>query len=356
MSDRAAPGSKERPARCRTSTIILQILWTSLATSTYYVLFAVAFALVLKVTRLFNFAQAGVMTIAFYTAFVVVQWLEWPAWAAFIVMMVVTLAASCALERIGFEALRRRGVSLMFVFMFTFMVSEFVAYVAMLIFGTWPQTIFPTIFWPVTLVGEIAVSALGLPAMRATVAALAAFFAFMRFTRSGQFMIAVADNPGLAELYGIDKRQMFLVTMLIAGAFVATRHVPLRHARAGTAADRPLADAVRRRRDDHRRHRQCRRRGDRGGDPRHRPERQHSRHPVRMAGLPALHLPVLRDRVLSQWPEAAAPPQPFRHGDARYCRRAGDAPAETRPEPSWNISTASSSSSASTSSWRRAST
>ena len=45
-------------------TIILQILWTSLATSTYYVLFAVAFALVLKVTRLFNFAQAAVMTIA----------------------------------------------------------------------------------------------------------------------------------------------------------------------------------------------------------------------------------------------------------------------------------------------------
>jgi branched-subunit amino acid ABC-type transport system permease component len=34
------------------TTIILQILWTSLATSTYYVLFAVAFALVLKVTRL----------------------------------------------------------------------------------------------------------------------------------------------------------------------------------------------------------------------------------------------------------------------------------------------------------------
>ena len=65
------------------ATIILQILWTSLATSSYYVLFAVAFALVLKVTRLFNFAQAAIMTIAFYTVFVAVQWLEWPAWAAF---------------------------------------------------------------------------------------------------------------------------------------------------------------------------------------------------------------------------------------------------------------------------------
>ena len=202
-------------------TIILQILWTSLATSTYFVLFALAFALVLKVTRLFNFAQAAIMTIAFYTAFVVVQWLEWPGWAAFIIMMLVVLVTSYALERIGFEALRQRGVSVMFVFVFTFMVSEFVAYVAMLIFGTWPQTVFPMIFWPVTLVGNIAISGWDLPAIGATVAAVAAFFAFMRFTRTGQFMVGVADNPDLAALYGIDKRRIFLITMLISGALAA---------------------------------------------------------------------------------------------------------------------------------------
>src|SRR6478609_2358227 len=202
-------------------TIILQILWTSLATSTYYVLFAVAFALVLKVTRLFNFAQAAVMTIAFYTAFVVVQWLAWPAWVAFIAMMATTLIASYALERIGFEALRARGVSVMFVFVFTFMVSEFVAYLAALIFGTWPQTIFPTIFWPVTLVGNIAISAWDLPAIGVTVASLGALLAFTRFTRIGQFMVGVADNPDLAELYGVNKRQIFLVTVLMAGALVA---------------------------------------------------------------------------------------------------------------------------------------
>jgi branched-subunit amino acid ABC-type transport system permease component len=203
------------------ATIILQILWTSLATSTYYVLFATAFALVLKVTQLFNFAQAAIMTIAFYTAFVAVQWLKWPTWAAFALMMVTTLAASYALERVGFEALRRRGVSVMFVFVFTFVVSEFVAYLAMLIFGTWPQTIFPMIFWPVTLVGDIAVSAWDLPAIGATMAALIALFAFMRFTRFGQFMVGVADNPGLAELYGINRRLIFLLAMLIAGALVA---------------------------------------------------------------------------------------------------------------------------------------
>ena len=203
------------------ATILLQILWTSLATSSYYVLFAVAFALVLKVTRIFNFAQAAIMTVAFYSAFVAVQWLGWPAWAAFVAMMAVTLVASYALERIGFEALRKRGVSVMFVFVFTFMVSEFVAYLAMLVFGTWPQTIFPTIFWPVTLVDNIAVSAWDLPAIGATVAMLALLSGFMRFTRIGQFMVGVADNPDLAELYGINKRQIFLVTVLMAGALAA---------------------------------------------------------------------------------------------------------------------------------------
>jgi branched-subunit amino acid ABC-type transport system permease component len=203
------------------ATILLQILWTSLAISSYYVLFAVAFALVLKVTRIFNFAQAAIMTVAFYTAFVAVQWLGWPAWAAFAATMATTLAASYILERIGFEALRKRGVSVMFVFVFTFMVSEFVAYLAMLVFGTWPQTIFPAIFWPVTLVGDIAVSAWDLPAIAATVGMLALLFGVMRFTRVGQFMVGVADNPDLAELYGINKRQIFLVTVLIAGALVA---------------------------------------------------------------------------------------------------------------------------------------
>jgi branched-subunit amino acid ABC-type transport system permease component len=44
----------------------------------------------------------------------------------------------------------------------------------------------------------------------------------MRFTRWGQFMVAVADNASLAELYGINRRQVYMLTMLIAAAFMAT--------------------------------------------------------------------------------------------------------------------------------------
>jgi branched-subunit amino acid ABC-type transport system permease component len=203
-----------------TWTTIAQIFWTSLATASYYVLFAVAFSLVLKVNGVFNFAQAGLMTVAFYAAHASIAWAGISGPASFAVALMATLVGAWALERFGFAVLRRNQASPMFVFIFTIVASEFIAYLAMLLFGTWPKTIFPQLFWPVTLVGEIAVSAWDVPALLSASGAVAALWGFMRFSRRGQFMVAVADNPTLAEFYGIDRQRVFTLTMLIAGALI----------------------------------------------------------------------------------------------------------------------------------------
>ena len=203
------------------AAVIQQILWTSLATSSYYVLFAVAFALVLKVNRVFNFTQAGIMTASFYAAHAAAQWGELPGWAAFAAALAVALVLSGVIEVFGFASLRRRQASPLFVFIFTFVVSQLIAYVASLIFGTWTVTVFTSMFYPVTLVGEVAVSAWDLPALGAAAGCVAVLFAFLRLSRWGQFMLAVADNPNLAELYGIEKNRVHLLAVLIAGAMVA---------------------------------------------------------------------------------------------------------------------------------------
>jgi branched-subunit amino acid ABC-type transport system permease component len=196
---------------------IAQIMWTSLATSSYLVLFAVAFALVLKVNLVFNFAQAAVMTVAFYAAHTLVSRLGLPGWAGFAAAIAMAAMGAAALEIFGLRRLRARQASQMFVFIFTLIVSELVAYLAMMIYGTWPATIFPSLFWPVSLVGNIAVSAWDLPALTVMAGCLAALFLFLRFAQAGRFMIAVADNPDLAELYGIEKNRIYLVSMTIAG-------------------------------------------------------------------------------------------------------------------------------------------
>jgi branched-subunit amino acid ABC-type transport system permease component len=201
--------------------IASQILWTSFATSSYFVLFALAFALVLKVNKVFNFAQAAIMSVAFYSAYVAVRVLGLNGFFGLIACFVGGIATALAIEYFGFAKLRTRKASPMFVFIFTLIVSQFVSYVLMLIFGTWPTTIFPTMFWPVSLVGGIAISAWDLPALAAMATVLVLLWAFLRFTRWGQFMIAVADNADLAELYGIKKDRVMLVSMAIAGAICA---------------------------------------------------------------------------------------------------------------------------------------
>ena len=203
------------------ATVISQILWTSLATSSYFVLFALAFALVLKVNKVFNFAQAGMMTAGFYSAYVTVRWLGLPGPFGVIAAIGGGILAAFVLERFGFRVLRERRASPMFVFIFTLIASQFITYAMTLVFGTWPTTIFESMFWPVTLVGNVAVSAWDVPAIGATLAVLGSLWAFLRFSRYGQFMIAVADNGDLAELYGIRKDRVLMISMLIAGAIVA---------------------------------------------------------------------------------------------------------------------------------------
>ena len=138
--------------------VFAQIAWTGIAISAYYVLFAVAFSLVLKVAQLWNFAQAGLMGIAFYAMFFAFNTLKWPAWAGFAFGMLVTVLAAVLLEVYGLRVLRERRSTSLMLFIFTLILSEFVAYVLMMVFGTEPMTVVPTILSPVRLVMDVAVS------------------------------------------------------------------------------------------------------------------------------------------------------------------------------------------------------
>lgn len=203
-----------------TPAILAQVLWSSLATSSYYVLFSLAFSLVLKINGAFNFAQAAMMTAAFYAAYTFVGIAGLPDWAGFLGAMAGSLVLALMTEMLGFRLLRRRRAEPLFVFIFTLILSEFVAFVAALIFGTFPTAILPSLFWPVTFVGPVAVSAWDIPAMTSTIAAVAAIFLLLRFTKIGQAMTAVSDNAELAELYGINKARTFLAAMIVAALLV----------------------------------------------------------------------------------------------------------------------------------------
>ena len=201
--------------------ILLQIAWTSVAVSTYYVLFAIAFALTLKVAQVWNFVQAGIMGIAFYAMFVAMLGWGWPHAAGFAFGLGIAVAASAAVEIWGYRVLRRRRSSPLLLFIFAIVVAEFVAYLLSLIFGTEPQSLTKSLASEVQMVGGVAISSWDLNALAVTAAACAALFAFLRYTRQGQFLYAVADNGELAELYGISANRAYLFAMMIAATLVS---------------------------------------------------------------------------------------------------------------------------------------
>jgi branched-chain amino acid transport system permease protein len=200
--------------------VLLQILWTGAVTASSYVLLTVAFSLTQKVTGLWNFAQAGTMGIAFYAMFFVLNDLGLPLFVALPVGAACAAAAGIAIEAWGLDVLRARRSGNLTFFIFTLILAELVIYVLTLLFGTEPQTLFATILSPVHFVGGIAVSDWDLRAVVVTVAALVALQLFLRFGKEGQFLIAVADNAKLAELYGISARRAYCVTAAIAGILI----------------------------------------------------------------------------------------------------------------------------------------
>jgi branched-subunit amino acid ABC-type transport system permease component len=219
--------------------ILLQILWTGVAMSSYFVLFTVAFALTLKVEKLWNFAQAGLMGIAFYTMFWSLNAAGWPVWAGIAASVGLTAGVTIGMELWAIDVLRRRHSSGLIFFIFTLIFSQFVAFLLTILFGTEPETIFPSVMSPVRIIGGVAVSDWDLQAVGLTLGMLIALYLLIRCTRDGQFMLAVADNEKLAEIYGISARRAYILSGIVS-ALLIVAGIWLYGTRAGVTPDVPV--------------------------------------------------------------------------------------------------------------------
>lgn len=200
--------------------VLLQLLWTGLAMSSAYCLFAVAFALVLKVNQVWNFAQPALFIAAYYSMYAAWQGAGLPTWVGLALALVVTVLLAALLEWYGFRVFRnRRSASLTF-FIFTMVVSQLAVSLAELFVGTDARSLQASVMSPIHLVGVVAISEWDLLALATTAVLMLALWLLMSFTRFGKQMTAVADNPELAALYGINVSRCYLHSMMLAALLV----------------------------------------------------------------------------------------------------------------------------------------
>jgi len=134
--------------------------------------------------------------------------------------LIVTIAANVFMDRYGLQILRNRNSPSLTFFIFTLVVSEFLAYLLAMIFGTEPVALKPNIMSGVNIVHGIVISNWDIEAVCITFVLLTALYLFMTRTHDGQFMAAVSDNPELSKLYGINVTRAYVLTFVITGVLI----------------------------------------------------------------------------------------------------------------------------------------
>lgn len=189
--------------------VVVQALLNGLVAGTLLAVPAIGFTAIYAVLRFPNFTVASHATIGAFAGYVVNTALGWPAWAAVAVAFVVAGAAGVVNDQLILRPLRPAGAltTAIGAVALTIVLENVVRFV----FGNdlrgYDLPIRRDWQWGGVRIGPQQVENLAI-----ALVAMIAVFLFLAFTRMGKAMRAVADDPTLASLKGIDADRVARLT------------------------------------------------------------------------------------------------------------------------------------------------
>jgi branched-chain amino acid transport system permease protein len=180
---------------------VLQLLANGVMAGAVLAVPAIGFSAIYAVLRFPNFAVGGLATIGAYAGFVANTNYGLPAWASLVVAFVVAGIAGVLLDEIALRSLRPIGA----------IATAIAAVAANIVIENALRFVFGNDLRGYDLplfrdwhVGPINIGPQQVENTACAVVAMAILFLFLGFTRTGKMMRAVADNPALANLKGIN--------------------------------------------------------------------------------------------------------------------------------------------------------
>lgn len=198
---------------------LLQLVASGLSLGAIYALIALGFVVIYRASQVFNFAQGELLsTGAFTMVFLANKGLPWPL--ALVLAMAITGVIGMGIERGVMRPLIGRPIFVSAIL--TIFVGFFLRAMVIIVWGVEPQGM-PTP-WETTRVVEVGGARIlvnSIVSVFAGAAALAAFFAIIRYTRLGVAMRAASSDQETALAHGIPVGRILGVTWFISGMFAA---------------------------------------------------------------------------------------------------------------------------------------
>jgi branched-chain amino acid transport system permease protein len=196
----------------------LQLLLNGLMAGTILAVPAIGFTAIFAVLRFPNFAVAAHATIGAFAGYVTNTALGLPAWAAVLVAFLVAGVSGVLNDTLVLRPLRPAGALTMAIAAIALNIA--LENVVRFVFGN-DHRGYELALRRDWRVGFVRVGPQQVENFAIALVAMAAVFVFLAFTRTGKAMRAVADNPTLAGIKGIDAdrvaRLANLVGMGLAG-------------------------------------------------------------------------------------------------------------------------------------------
>ena len=203
---------------------------------------AIGLTMVMHMLRFANFSHAELLSIGGYSALVFDGLFSAlaPVFAekfapltltgalslAILVSMAVTGASAVLIDRLVFRRVRAKGEELSMVFA-SFGVALIIRSVIALLFGLSPQLYSPDIAFAVLVSRDplLLVKPDQVFVLAAALAIMAALHLVLTRTTFGFALRAVAENPGLAQVNGVNLKRMIAAVWIIGGALAAAAGV-----------------------------------------------------------------------------------------------------------------------------------
>jgi len=193
---------------------IVQTAFNGVITGVIMTLPALAVTLLFGVLKFPNFAVGAMMTVAAYMAFALNAQLGWPLLAAALTAALAMGVVCIALDQVTFKPLRERGgITLMVASLGLGFILENIARFA---YGNSARSYVIELARPFR-VADIRMNWEQMITLGVSTAAMLAMYVLLTKMPMGRAMRAVADNPALALVRGIESPRVIRWTWFIAG-------------------------------------------------------------------------------------------------------------------------------------------
>ncbi len=191
-----------------------QVLVYGMVLGSVLALGAMGVSLLFGILRFAHFAHGDVMSAGAYCALAGISLLGLPLWGAFPLALIGGAVIAATIDRLVYRRLRRTQPVILLIA--SIGVALILRSAAQLIWGPNNQVYRQAIQMP-WRIGDIALRPDHLAIITAALILMALLAAFLRFTRMGKAMRAVADDPDLARVTGIDTERVILWTWILGG-------------------------------------------------------------------------------------------------------------------------------------------